>query len=176
MVLCVSSTMPQLATIAIADLSEFYQDGLEHTNRLIRRQFVDSVEIARQAICEDASEAMVSAALLLRPCHMLANRCYLAESWNSDSLIESGTLDWLVELAGEEVAEVIRLQPHTHRYLVSINPGHYRRLDEHERSQIRRDGGELSLQARRVFARGRYFSQAMQLARWIERARTISCR
>lgn len=150
------------------DLAQFFQDGMRHDNLSISNQFFFSVQIAERAIGEDASESMIICGLLYYPCQMLATRRYSIEPWNSDSLIESGTYDWLVDLAGEEIAESIRLQPHVRRYLASISPRYSQKMDENQRAQIQRDGGPLSVESRHAFAALKYFSPAMQLARWID--------
>ncbi len=149
------------------DLWQFFLAGLSHHQSCVRQQFQKSVQVARRAAGENANDAMITAALLCFPCHMLASRKFSPTGWNSDRLIESGTFDWLQELFGEEVAEVVRLQPHCRRYLASINREFADNLDQDQQEQLLRDGGEMSLESKFAFARLRYFSPAMQLTRWI---------
>lgn len=144
-----------------------FQMGLKHQTSAVRNQFRKSLEAARKACQENASETLVTAALLCFPCHMLASRLFTSIPWNSDSIIESGTLDWLNENFGELVAEVIRLQPHCLRYHASINEEYARDLDPTQVEQFLRDGAEMSVESKLAFARGRHFSPAMQLSRWI---------
>lgn len=149
------------------DLLQLFRAGLSHPELGVRREFQKSAMLARRAIAEGGDDSMVTAALLFPTCHMLARREFTSKSWDSDSIIESGTLDWLVEHFGESVAETIRLQPHARRYLASVNSRYCQQLDTQQRQQMSVDGGEMSRCAAVAFAKGRFFSQAMQLARWI---------
>lgn len=151
----------------IVDLLQFFRAGLSHPELAVRRQFQKSAMLSRCAIVESGDDSMVTAALLFQTCHMLSQREFSSKPWDSDSIIESGTLDWLVEYFGESVAETIRLQPHARRYLASVNSRYSQQLDDQQRQQMSVDGGEMSRCAAVAFANGRFFSQAMQLARWI---------
>lgn len=151
----------------IVDLLQFFRAGLSHPELAVRRQFQKSAMLSRRAIAESGDDSMVTAALLFQTCHMLSQREFTSKPWDSDSIIESGTLDWLMEHFGESVAETIRLQPHARRYLASVNSRYCEQLDSQQRQQMSVDGGEMSRCAAVAFAKGRFFSQAMQLARWI---------
>ncbi len=110
------------ARSAPKDLSEriveFLYVGLEHDSPDIRRHIREATQIASLAASENAESSMVVASLLYMPCQMLARGEYSAEMWSGDSLLESGTHDWLLEHFGPEIAEVIRLQPHAFSILV----------------------------------------------------------
>lgn len=153
------------------ELWHFFLAGLSHRDIEVQQQFAISVQVAGHAATEDASDSLITAALLCFPCHMLATGQFLIQPWSSDQLIESGTFDWLLEFFGEEVAEVIRLQPHCRRYLASINRGFARNLSLLQKEQLLRDGGEMSLESKFAFAKLRFFSPAMQLSRWIHQCR-----
>ena len=153
----------------------FYQAGLEHWDEEIRGQFWRSLELAARALQERASEGLVLTAALYHPCHMLPCRIYHKLCWTSDSLIESGTLDWLTENFGESVAEVIRLQSHVNRYLASINAEFRQALGRDAYQDFCRSGGEMSHWSKLAFSRNRYFSPAMQLARCVHLTRDRIC-
>ena len=94
---------------------EFLYVGLEHENSDVRRRIREATHLASRAASENAESSMVVASLLYIPCQMLARSEYSIEMWSGDSLLESGTHDWLLEHFGADIAEVIRLQPHAFR-------------------------------------------------------------
>ncbi len=165
----------------VEELQQTYQHGLHYPLQEVQKQFRESLAIAQRAKAEHAEDSMVAAALLYRPCQSLFTGIYSPKSWSSDSLLESGTYDWLSENFDSAVAETIRLQPHARRYLASVvgrsakkrlSPQsavsrYYDQLAEDERCQISRDGGIMSHNASVAFARGKYFTQSLRLARWI---------
>lgn len=157
-----------IATMTLtAELQHSYRLGLLYPLADVRKQFIESLAIAHRAQAELADEALIAASLLYRPCQMLFTGVYTSKPWNSDSLLETGTYDWLVENFDSAVAETIRLQPHVRRYLASVIANYYDQLDEHSRHEILRNGGIMTRNASIAFARTKHFSQSLQLSRWI---------
>lgn len=154
-------------TALIEELQQAYRYGLHYPLHDVQKQFRESAAIAQRAIAEQAEDALIVASLLYRPCHMLFTCTYTPKSWNSDSLIESGTYDWLSENFDSVVAETIRLQPHARRYLASVVGRFYAQMDEDGRGEISQSGGIMTHDASVAFARGKYFTQSLRLARWI---------
>lgn len=148
---------------------EFLYLGLEHEDSDVRRRIREATHIASRAASENAESPMVVASLLYIPCQMLARGEYSSEMWSGDSLLESGTHDWLLEHFGADIAEVIRLQPHAFRYLSSVVPGYFQRLDAEVQKRVYREGGMLSPDEQFAFANSRYFANAMRLSRWIDK-------
>jgi predicted HD phosphohydrolase len=151
----------------VEELQQTYRHGLHYPLQEVQRQFRESAAIAQRAKAERAEDAMIVASLLYRPCHMLFTCAYSPKPWNSDSLLETGTYDWLTENFDNSVAETIRLQPHARRYLASVKRPYYDQLDENDRCEISREGGIMSQNASVAFARGPFFTQSLRLARWI---------
>jgi predicted HD phosphohydrolase len=151
----------------VEELQQTYQRGLHYPLQEVQKQFRESLAIAQRAKAELAEDSLIAAALLYRPCQSLFTGIYSPKSWSSDSLLETGTYDWLSENFDSVVAETIRLQPHARRYLATVVGRYYDQLTEDERCQISRDGGIMSHNASVAFARGRYFTQSLRLARWI---------
>jgi predicted HD phosphohydrolase len=148
---------------------EFLYLGLEHENADVRRRIREATHIASRAASDNAESAMVVAALLYVPCQMLSRGEYSSDMWTGDSLLESGTHDWLLENFGPDIAEVIRLQPHAFRYLSSVVPGYFQRLDSEVQKRVYREGGMLSPDEQYAFANSRYFANTMRLSSWIDK-------
>jgi len=158
------------ATKDIAEqIIEFLYLGLEHQDPGVRRRIRQATHIASRAASENAELPMVVASLLYVPCQMLALREYSEEMWTGDSLLESGTVDWLLHHFGYEIGEIIRLQPHAFRYLSSVVPGYYQRIDGEVQKLVFREGGMMSPDEQFAFANSRYFANAMRLSRWIDK-------
>jgi predicted HD phosphohydrolase len=166
-----SDTLEQSALVE--ELQETYSHGLQHPLCKVQRQFRESLAIAERARAEGAESTMIAAALLYRPCQMLFTGVFQSEAWNSDSLIESGAYDWICENFGGEVADTIRLQPHARRYLAATVGHYYKEMGEQDRNEILQNGGIMTSNACRAFARGRYFTQSLRLARWINQMNQV---
>lgn len=165
-----NATVGYATTDTIEALQQTYRYGFHHPMRDVRKQFRESLAIALRAQAERAESAMIAAALLYRPCHMLFTGKFTSQPWNSDSLIESGTYDWLTEKFDCAVAETIRLQSHVRRYLASVVGHYYGQLDDDDHCEISQNGGIMSYQASVAFARGKYFTLSLRLSRWINQA------
>lgn len=152
----------------IEELQQAFRHGLRYPLHAVQKQFHRAAAIAQRAQAEQAEDEMVAAALLFQPCQILFTNNFSPKPWNSDSLLESGTYDWLSENFDSVVAETIRMQPHTRRYLASVVGGYYRQLDDERRHQLLEDGGLMSHDTRIAFSRGKYFCNSLRLARWID--------
>ena len=124
----------------------------------------------RSSRCSENSETMlVVSALLFRPCQILASGSVQAGDWTSDSLLETGTYDWLARHFGHEVAETIRLQPLAMRFLATVVPKYFSLLNTDEQRIVLSDGGFMTANERMSFGKNRCHSNAMKIASWIDR-------
>ena len=100
--------------ISAAQMCELLKAGSEHFHPSVSGLFLKARQLASNAVSENAETSLVVSALLFYPCQALASGILTAGHWTSESLLKTGTYDWLEENFGEEVAETIRLQPYEH--------------------------------------------------------------
>ncbi len=151
------------------ELFELLQAGNLHWDRSVSSIFFQARHLAASAVSENSESSLVVSALLFRPCQILASGSLQAGDWTSDSLLETGTYDWLVKNFGDEVAETVRLQPHAKRFLATVIPKYYSFLNIHDQRCILSDGGFMSVTERMTFGKNRCHHHAMKIASWIDR-------
>ncbi len=150
------------------DILEHIQVGSNHSCKTVSNVFLESRHLAARALSENADNALIVAALLCKPCQMIASGTFDCAEWNSETLIATGTLDWLEEHFGAEIAETIRLVPHSRRYLSSVVPRYFDRLSLDCQRAVLQDGGCMTAIDRQLFSKSRYQKNAFMLSRWLD--------
>lgn len=154
---------------ASAEIFELLQAGDKHWDLTVSNIFFQARQLAARAVSENSESSLVVSALLYRPCQMLACGSFQAGDWTGDSLHETGTYDWLTKYFGEEVAEVIRLQTAAKRFLSTVIPKYFSRLDIGSQRSIYSEGGLMTMAERISFGKNRFHQHAMKLAGWVDR-------
>ena len=153
---------------AASEVFELLQAGDKHWDISVSNIFFQARQLAARAVSENSETSLVVSALLFRPCQILACGTFQAGDWTSDTLHETGTYDWLVKYFGEEVAEVIRLQPAAKRFLATVIPKYFSRLDIGFQRRIYSEGGLMTFSERMAFGKNRYHQNAMKLVSWAD--------
>ena len=147
------------STVA-TEVFELLQAGDKHWDISVSNIFFEARQLAARAVSENSGSSLVVSALLFRPCQILASGSFQAGDWTSDSLHETGTYDWLVKYFGEQVAEVIRLQPTAKRYLATIIPKYFSRLHTSSQHRFFSEGGFMTMSQRIAFGKNRFHQKA----------------
>ena len=148
---------------------ELLQSGDKHWDLTVSNLFFQARQLAASAVSENSETTLVVSALLYRPCQILACGSVQAGDWTSDSLLETGTYDWLVRYFGEDVAETIRMQPLAKRFLSTVLPRYFGHLQLDEQRSVMSGGGFMSASERVSFGKNRCQNNAMKIARWSDR-------
>jgi len=154
---------------SIRELFDMLQAGDKHWDMSVSNLFFQSRQLAASAVSENSETSLIVAALLFRPCQILACGSFQAGDWTSDSLHETGTLEWLIRNFGEEIAETVRLQPIAKRFLATVVPKYFGLLNTAEQRSVLSDGGFMTASERTTFGNLRCHSHAMKIASWIDR-------
>ena len=157
--------------ISAAQLFELLQAGSEHWDPSVSDLFLKARQLASNAVSENSETSLVVSALLFHPCQALASGELRAGHWTSDSLLKTGTYDWLEENFGEEVAETIRLQPYAKRFLATVVPRYFSKLDSERqhgppKSTRMRSPQSLGSPSRIVPLSSAIFSLSLLQGRW----------
>ncbi len=145
------------------------QAGDKHWDMLVANLFFEARRLAAIAVSENSETSLVVSALLLRPCQILACGTFQAGDWSSDSLIQTGTYNWLVKNFGEEISETIRLQPIAKRFLATVIPSYYGLMNINDQRAIHSEGGFMSSSERTHFGSLVRHHRALKVANWIDR-------
>lgn len=127
-----------------------------------------SLQCARLAEVERASEAMIVAALFHEVGH-------LAPLSSKGAMVDHGAVGatvlapWLLPL----VTEPIRLQWPAIRYLCTVDPAYWASMSPGLRQACEEQGGTLAPNQVARFESTRFAPQAVQLCRWHQRARNL---
>jgi len=155
--------------LSVGQFFELLQSGDNHWDLTVSNIFFQARQLAASAVSENSETSLVVAALLFRPCQMLASGSFQAGDWTSDSLLETGTYDWVVKNFGGEIAETIRLQPIAKRFLATVVPRYFSLLNTAEQKSVLSDGGFMTASERMTFGNLRCHSHAMKIASWMDR-------
>ena len=150
------------------ELFELLHAGDKHWDVSVSNVFFQARHLAASAVSENSESSLIVAALLFRPCQILASGTLQAGDWTSDSLHETGTYEWLETNFGGEVAETIRLQPFAKRFLASVIPKYFGFLNTGTQRRILSDGGFMTASERMTFGKNRCHHHAMKIASWID--------
>ena len=153
---------------ASAEIFELLRAGDKHWDITVSNIFFQARQLAARAVSENSETSLVVSALLYRPCQILACGSFQAGDWTGDSLHETGTYDWLVKYFGEEVAEVIRLQPAAKRFLATVIPKYFCRLNIGFQKSIYSEGGFMTMAERMAFGKNRFHQNAMKIVGWLD--------
>ena len=153
---------------AVSEVFELLQAGDKHWDLTVSNLFFQARQLAASAVSENSETMLVVSALLFRPCQILASGSVQAGDWTSDSLLETGTYDWLVRNFGDEIAETIRLQPVAKRFLATVVPKYFGLLNTAEQRVLLSDGGFMTATERMSFGNNRCHNNAMKIASWID--------
>ena len=153
---------------AVSEVFELLQAGDKHWDLTVSNLFFQARQLAASAVSENSETMLVVSALLFRPCQILASGSVQAGDWTSDSLLETGTYDWLVRNFGDEIAETIRLQPVAKRFLATVVPKYFGLLNTAEQRVLMSDGGFMTATERMCFGNNRCHNNAMKIASWID--------
>jgi len=156
-------------SFSVSQLFELLRSGDNHWDLSVSNIFFQARQLAASAVSENSETSLIVAALLFRPCQMLASGSFQAGDWTSDSLLETGTYDWLDKNFGSEVAETIRLQPIAKRFLATVVPQYFNHLNTSEQKNVLSDGGFMTASERMTFGNLRCHSHAMKIASWMDR-------
>ncbi|MEQ1829324.1 MAG: hypothetical protein ABL921_25390 [Pirellula sp.] len=162
---------PRISGIRRCSANELLQElrnGCSHINSAVATVYCEARHLAAKAVAENADNALIVSALLWKPCQMLACGTFDASDWTSDSLAETGTIEWLCEHFGDEVGETIRLVPHARRFLASVVPEYFANLSVTSQKSVFTDGGFMSWAERQIFATRRFQRNAIQIATWAD--------
>jgi|JI7StandDraft_1071085.scaffolds.fasta_scaffold35480_3 predicted HD phosphohydrolase len=150
------------------ELQDLLIAGDRHWNPRISGLFYYGRQLAARAVSENAPNSLVVSSLLLKSCQFVASGTISEEAWTGDSLLASGAYDWLHCNLGEAVAETIRLQPTTKRFLATVVPNYFRQLHIESQRRLFMDGGFMTHIERATFCGNRYHANAMTIARWAD--------
>lgn len=153
----------------VSEVFELLQAGDKHWDLTVSNLFFHARQLAANAVSENSETLLIVSALLFRPCQILASGTVQAGDWTSDSLLETGTYDWLVRNFGDEIAETIRLQPVAKRFLATVIPKYFGLLNTAEQRVLLSDGGFMTSSERMSFGKNRCHNNAMKIASWIDR-------
>ena len=153
----------------VSEVFELLQAGDKHWDLTVSNLFFHARQLAANAVSENSETLLIVSALLFRPCQILASGTVQAGDWTSDSLLETGTYDWLVRNFGDEIAETIRLQPVAKRFLATVIPKYFGQLNTAEQRVLLSDGGFMTSSERMSFGKNRCHNNAMKIASWIDR-------
>lgn len=154
--------------VSATQLFGLMQAGSDHFHPSVSRLFLKARQLASNAVSENAETSLVVSALLFYPCQALATGVLTAGNWTSDSLLKTGTYDWLEENFGEEVAETIRLQPYAKRFLATVVPRYFSKLDSECQQGVFLEGGFMTSFETTAFSEHRCHFNSMKIARWLD--------
>ena len=156
-------------SFALDEFFDLLQAGDKHWDMSVSNIFFQARQLAASAVSENSETSLVVSALLFRPCQMLASGSFQAGDWTSDSLLETGTYDWLIKYFGGEIAETIRLQPLAKRFLATVVPQYFSHLNTEEQKSVLSGGGFMTASERMSFGNLRCHNHAMKIASWVDR-------
>jgi predicted HD phosphohydrolase len=158
----------QLTPSRSSELFELLLAGDNHWDLTVSNVFFEARRLASLAVSENSDANLIVAALLVRPCQMLACGSLQAGDWTSNSLLETGTYDWLVKNFGDEVSELIRMQPAAKRFLATVIPDYFRSLKLDEQKNFFHEGGYMTSAEKTHFSNLRRHNRVMRIANWID--------
>jgi predicted HD phosphohydrolase len=148
------------------DLYQFLEGGFHHPNRSIRKRFLQSAAAAAQGVSENGCVHSIVATLFSGCSEMFVLGCYFDNDASVDSLLETQAYDWLVIQFGTEVAELVRLQFSARRYLATVVPRYFPRLDLTQQKEVFGGGGFMNSFEKQAFMESPFYSRALAIARW----------
>lgn len=130
-----------------------------------------ALQSASLAVGDDATPALVAAALLHDIGHLLHQRGEDAAARGIDARHEIIGAKWLSRFFGPEITEPIRLHVAAKRYLCLADPGYLATLSPASHQSLALQGGPFSANEAEGFTREPHWHAAVQLRRWDEEAK-----
>jgi phosphonate degradation associated HDIG domain protein len=134
-------------------------------------QLEHALQAAHQAVRENASNALVVAALLHDVGHLLHDLPEDVADGGVDARHEEVGETWLARHFGPEVTEPVRLHVAAKRYLCATDPEYCARLSPASVQSLALQGGPFGEAEVREFERHPYFREAVRLRRWDDAAK-----
>jgi phosphonate degradation associated HDIG domain protein len=125
-----------------------------------------ALQAAHFARTEEASPALVVAALLHDVGHLLEDVPEDIADWHVDARHEAVGGAWLRKHFGPEVWEPVELHVAAKRYLCATEPPYAARLSEASVITLRLQGGPMSAAEVAEFEKRRFFRDAVRLRHW----------
>lgn len=147
-------------------LYQFLEGGFRHPNRLIRKRFLKSAAAAAQGVSENGCVHSIVAALFSGCSEMFVLGCYFDQDASVDSLLETQAYDWLAIQFGPDVAELVRLQFSARRYLSTVVPRYFPRLELTQQREVFGGGGFMNSFEKQAFVESPFYARALAIARW----------
>lgn len=148
------------------ELYQFLDGGFQHPNRLIRKRFQRSATAAAQGVSENGCVNSIVATLFSGCSEMFVLGCYFDQDASTDSLLETQAYDWLTIQFGSEVAELVRLQFVARRYLSTVVPRYFPRLEPTQQKEVFGGGGFMNSFEKQAFIENPFYARALAIARW----------
>ncbi|MBL8888904.1 MAG: HD domain-containing protein [Planctomycetaceae bacterium] len=153
----------------------FHQRGTEQYGSEAVTQLQHAIQAAILAQREQAESHLVAAALLHDVGHILGNSPLPDhESQNFDDHHENRAYPWLLEHFGKAVADPVRLHVAAKRYLCTVEPEYAAKLSPTSLKSYFDQGGPMSVTEQIAFEQEEFYSQALRLRRWDDRAKDPS--
>ena len=130
-----------------------------------------SLQAAHFARQENASDALVLAALLHDIGHLIGSAPTDFGEWHEDARHEESGARWLSARFGAEVFEPVRLHVPAKRFLCAKEPGYRERLSEASVHTLELQGGPMSEREVAAFESQTYWREAISLRRWDDRGK-----
>lgn len=132
-------------------------------------QYAHAVQCAQLARAQQATPALVVAALMHDIGHMLPGAPSAIQG--VDAAHEVLGADFLATYFGPDVTEPIRLHVQAKRYLCAVEPGYFAGLSTASRLSLRLQGGPFDMDQAEQFEQQPYVADALQLRRWDDAAK-----
>ena len=129
-----------------------------------------ALQAAHLAEQEEASDALVAAALLHDIGHLLGDEDDPAER-GIDAVHEQSGCAWLVRHFGPEVTEPVRLHVLAKRYLCTVDAVHRSLLSPGSIRSLELQGGALTRDQVQAFECNQHAASAIRIRRWDDRAK-----
>jgi [1-hydroxy-2-(trimethylamino)ethyl]phosphonate dioxygenase len=125
-----------------------------------------SLQAAHFARVEDASPALIVAALLHDIGHLLEDVPDDINDWHADAKHEAVGSRWLARHFGPEVWEPVALHVPAKRYLCATDPSYFVRLSPASVLTLGLQGGPMQGDEIAAFESRRYFRDAIRVRKW----------
>ncbi len=134
-------------------------------------QLEHGLQAAHFAVLENASDALVAAALLHDIGHLLHDLPDDATDKGIDDLHEALGAQFLEKYFINEVAEPVKLHVNAKRYLCLIEAGYYSTLSPASQASLILQGGIMSSLEKGDFEKNEFYMEAVMLRRWDDLAK-----
>ncbi|MBB3211785.1 phosphonate degradation associated HDIG domain protein [Herbaspirillum sp. Sphag1AN] len=162
-------------TLQLSDINTlFTQRGHHQYSGEPVTQLEHALQTALLAEQAQASPALIAAALLHDLGHLLEEQDGSPTCAGIDDLHQYRILPFLRALFGEPVLAPIRLHVDAKRYLCSVDPAYFASLSADSVRSLALQGGIFSSEEAQQFISKPYASDAVQLRRWDDLAKTAN--